>query len=341
MLERFSIKLQRYRIPLLIAVFAVACLIPFCVQSAYVLRICVVALMNIILALSLNMMIGLLGQMSFGHAAFFGIGAYTAALLSTKLKLPAELTFPAAMAMAGLFGILLGLPVLKLKGYYFVIVTMVFCEIMRIIELNWMDLTRGPLGIMAIPKPSFFGFKISSQREFYFLALILVIITLVVICNIMNSRIGYAIMAIRDDELAASSMGVDIFKYKILVFVISSCFAGLAGALYAQYTGYIDPTSFTNNKSNELLVMVIFGGLGNLLGSFIGAITLSVVPELLRGLATYRQLIYGIVLVLLMMVRPDGLLGSINFKYLGQRDRCLQGQDKNREKRRTFPWKKC
>lgn len=340
MLEHFCTRLQRRRVPLLTGALLIACLLPFCVESTYVLRICVVAQMNLILVLSLNMMIGLLGQMSFGHAAFFGIGAYTAALLSTRLKLPAELTFPAAMVVAGMFGVLLGLPVLKLKGYYFVIVTMVFCEIMRIVELNWMDLTRGPLGIMAIPKPSFFGLKIASQRGFYFLALVLVILTVVVIRNIMNSRIGHAILAVRDDELAASSMGVDVFKYKILVFVVSSCFAGLAGALYAQYTGYIDPTSFTNNKSNELLVMVIFGGLGNMVGSFIGAITLSVIPELLRGMSTYRQLIYGVVLVLLMMVKPDGLLGSVNFKYLGQRDK-MQKAVSDHEKKGGFPWKRC
>lgn len=339
-LENICVKIQRYRKAWIIAALTAACLLPFCVSSAYVLRICIVAQMNIILVLSLNMMTGLLGQMSFGHAAFFGIGAYTAAILSTRLALPAQLTFPAAMMVAGVFGILLGLPVLKLKGYYFVIVTMVFCEIMRIIELNWMDLTRGPLGIMSIPKPQFFGIKITSQIGFYFLALILVILTVIVIFNIMNSRIGYAVLAIRDDELAASSMGVDVFKYKILVFIVSSCFAGLAGALYAQYTGYIDPTSFTNNKSNELLVMVIFGGLGNMLGSFIGAITLSIVPELLRGMSTYRQLIYGIVLVLLMMLRPDGLLGSIRFKYLGQRFEA-DNVKYQQKKRRIFPWKKC
>lgn len=341
MLESLCTKTQHHRVPFTAAVLVIACLIPFCVKSTYVLRICVVAQMNIILVLSLNMMTGLLGQMSFGHAAFFGIGSYTAALLSTRLDLPAHLTFPAAMIMAGLFGILLGLPVLKLKGYYFVIVTMVFCEIMRIVELNWMDLTRGPLGIMAIPKPEFFGFQIRSQTGFYFLALVLVIFTVVVISNIMNSNIGRAILAVRDDELAASSMGIDIFKYKILVFVVSSCFAGLAGALYAQYTGYIDPTSFTNNKSNELLVMVIFGGLGNMVGSFIGAITLSIVPELLRGLSIYRQLIYGLVLVLLMMVRPDGLLGAINFKYLGQRDKGEESSKDSRKKRRSAPWNKC
>ena len=339
MLEGFCTKLQRHHIAITGAVLVITCLIPFCVTSTYVLRICVVAQMNIILVLSLNMMTGLLGQMSFGHAAFFGIGAYTAAILSTKLNMPAQVTFPAAMVVAGLFGILLGLPTLKLKGYYFVIVTMVFCEIMRIVELNWMEVTSGPLGILSSPKPGFFGLRISTQREFYFLALALVILTVIVIRNIMNSRIGYAILAVRDDEVAAESMGINIFRYKILVFAVSSCFAGLAGALYAQYTGYIDPTSFTNNKSNELLVMVIFGGLGNLVGSFIGAITLSVIPELLRGLSTYRQLIYGIILVVLMMVKPDGLLGAVNFKYLGQRDKLKPLKDGGK-KRGAIWWKK-
>lgn len=146
----------------------------------------------------------------------------------------------------------------------------------------------------------------------------------------MNSRIGNAIMAIRDDELAASAMGINVFKYKVMVFVIASMLAGVAGAFYAQYTGYIDPTNFSSVKSNEMLLMVIFGGLGSTFGSFVGAIVLTVIPELLRGLSIYRQLIYGVLLVVLMMVRPQGLFGSVNFKYLAQR----LGLDKKDGKKR-------
>lgn len=257
--------------------------------------------------------------MSFGHAAFYGIGAYTAAILTVTYHVPFLIAFLAAGVAAGLFGLLLGLPVLKLKGYYFTIITMVFCEIIRVVELNWMSLTRGPLGIMAIPKPAIFGYVFSTPLRIYFFMLVLVILSTLTVRNLMNSRIGYAILAIRDDELAAEAMGIHVFRYKMIVFIISSLMVGLAGAFYAAYTSYIDPSSFAAAQSNNMLVMVIFGGLGNTVGSFIGAIILTVLPELLRGMSQYRQLIYGVLLVVLMMVKPQGLLGDVNFKYIRQR----------------------
>lgn len=172
---------------------------------------------------------------------------------------------------------------------------------------------------MAIPKPSLFGFTVSTPTQFYFLILVLVGLSALVVHNLMNSRVGYAILAIRDDELAAEAMGIHVFRYKMLVFIISSLMVGLAGAFYASYSSYIDPSSFAAAQSNDMLVMVIFGGLGNVVGSFIGAISLSILPELLRNLMQYRQLFYGLLLVILMMVKPQGLLGDINFKYIRQR----------------------
>lgn len=319
MIDRFSEFILIHKKPLLCLVLVFTAVFPFVFPSQYVVRIATLALMYVVLTLSLNLISGMMGQVSFGHSAFFGIGAYAAALVVTRTDLNSEVAFLAAILLAGVFGALLGLPVLRLKGYYFTIVTMVFCEIIRIIELNWMSVTRGPLGIMAISKPVFFGFAIKSQKQLYFLAVIMVILAYFVVHNLMNSRIGNAIRAIRDDELAASAMGIDVFKYKVMVFVIASMLAGLAGAFYAQYTGYIDPTNFSSVKSNEMLLMVIFGGLGSAFGSFIGAIVLTVIPELLRGLSIYRQLIYGVLLVALMLVRPQGLFGSVNFKYLAQR----------------------
>jgi branched-chain amino acid transport system permease protein len=312
-------KLEKYKLPLIFAALCFAAAFPFLFTSRYTIRVATVCLMYVMITLSLNLMVGFLGQMSFGHAAFFGIGAYTSAILTTSAKAPSFFAFAAAGVMAGLFGLLLGLPVLKLKGYYFTIVTMVFCEIIRIAELNWMSLTRGPLGIMAIPKPSLFGLRITTPAHFYFLILIFVILTAIIIKNIMDSRIGHAILAVRDDELAAESMGIPIFRCKMIVFIISSLLAGIAGAFYASYTGFIDPSSFSATQSNEMLVMVIFGGLGSIAGSFIGAIALSVLPELLRGFMQYRLLIYGALLVMLMMLKPQGLLGDINFKYIRQR----------------------
>ena len=326
MLERFCEKLVKYRVPLIAAVLVASVVLPVVFPDKYVLRIATMCLLYVMITLSLNLMVGFLGQMSFGHAAFYGIGAYTTAILTTTYDVPFVPAFLAAGVVAGLFGLLLGLPVLKLKGYYFTIITMVFCEIIRVVELNWMDLTRGPLGIMAIPKPEIFGFVFGTPQRQYFFMLVLVILSAIVVRNIMNSRIGYAILAIRDDELAAGAMGIPVFRYKMIVFVISSLMVGLAGAFYACYSSYIDPSSFAASVSNNMLVMVIFGGLGNTVGSFIGAITLTVLPEMLRGLMQYRQLIYGALLVLLMMVKPQGLLGDINFKYIRQRMNMRRGK---------------
>ena len=326
MLERFCEKLVKYRVPLIAAALVASVVLPVVFPDKYVLRIATMCLLYVMITLSLNLMVGFLGQMSFGHAAFYGIGAYTTAILTTTYDVSFLPAFLAAGVVAGLFGLLLGLPVLKLKGYYFTIITMVFCEIIRVVELNWMDLTRGPLGIMAIPKPEIFGFVFGTPQRQYFFMLVLVILSAIVVRNIMNSRIGYAILAIRDDELAAGAMGIPVFRYKMIVFVISSLMVGLAGAFYACYSSYIDPSSFAASVSNNMLVMVIFGGLGNTVGSFIGAITLTVLPEMLRGLMQYRQLIYGALLVLLMMVKPQGLLGDINFKYIRQRMNMRRGK---------------
>lgn len=318
-MEKFFEFTVQHKIILLLLVLAVAIVFPFCSSNAYILRIGTMALMYVMLTLSLNLLSGILGQMSFGHAAFWGIGAYVAAILGTQFQLDGIVSFAIAGVIAGGFGLLLGLPVMHLKKQYFVIVTMVFCEIIRVIELNWMTLTGGALGIKSIPKPSFFGLQIANKLHFYYLILVLVILTTIMMKWLLSSKIGYALLSIRDDEIAASSMGINVYKYKVLTIGLSAALAGIAGAFYAHYSTYIDPTLFTNNQSNSMLVMVILGGLGNVVGSFVGAIVLTILPELLRGFELYRYVIYGVMLVFLMLVRPDGLLGSVNFKYVGQR----------------------
>ena len=190
---------------------------------------------------------------------------------------------------------------------------------MRIVEINWMSLTNGPLGIMAIPKLSVFGYTIKTQPAYYYMILILLVLTTLLVNKIIHSRMGDAILAIRDDDLAAGAMGINVFKYKTLAIVIASMLAGVAGAFYAVYTSYIDPSCFTNAVSYNMLVMVIFGGLGNMFGSFLGATVLTILPEALRGFSEYRQMVFGAMLVILMLVRPEGLFGSVNFKYIGQR----------------------
>ena len=305
---------------------------PFFVTNSYILRIMTVCMMYVMLALSINLLTGFGGLMTMGHAAFWGIGAYTGAILATKVGLGMGVSMIVAAIIAGLFSLLLGLATLRLKGYFLTIVTLGFCEIVRLVELNFSDLTGGALGISAIPKPNLFGIQISDNRGIYYIMLGLVVLAAVVIFNIVYSRIGLAIQSVRDDDIAAAAMGVNVFSSRLIAFIVSAMLAGICGAFYAHYISYISPTIFTTNESMKMLIMTIFGGLGSIPGSIIGASILTVIPEAIRVLAKYRNLIYGVIIVVLMMVKPDGLFGSINFKYMKQRQ-TLSKEEKEEVKR--------
>ncbi len=293
--------------------------VPMLNLSSYIMRILILGGIYMVLTLSLNLLTGFTGQVSLGHAAFYGIGAYTSALLSLKFGYSFLITATCGGIMAAIFGILLGSPTLKLQGSYLSIVTLGFCEIARIIELNWMSLTRGPLGLPGIPTPKIFGFTIEKDRGYYYLVVVLILITIFAIKNIINSRTGRAMIAIREDDIAAEAMGINIFKYKLLAFTISAFFAGLAGSFYAHYVTFIDPQSFTFDESIQILSMVILGGMGSIPGSIIGALVLVSIPEMLRSVQEYRMVIYGIVLVFMMLVRPQGLFGNVNFSKILKR----------------------
>ncbi|UWP60815.1 branched-chain amino acid ABC transporter permease [Ruminococcus gauvreauii] len=301
---------------LLVAVLAV---FPLMTDSSYMLRIVTICMMYVMIALSLNLLTGFLGLMTMGHAAFWGIGAYAAAILSTRAGLGMGTCMIVSAVVAGLFSLLLGLPTLRLKGYYLTVVTLGFCEIVRLVEMNSMNLTRGPLGIAGIPSPNLFGIQFTSNRSIFYVMLVLVVIAAVIVYRIVHSRIGLAVMSIREDDLAASAMGVNVFRYKIMVFIISSMIVGVAGAFYAHYINFIDPSSFTTAASMDMLIMAIFGGLGSIPGTILGASVLTILPETIRAMAQYRNLVYGIIIVVLMMIKPDGILGNVNFKYIKQR----------------------
>lgn len=294
-------------------VLIIAVAFPFITKNQYYLRIATLCLMYIVLNLGLNLVTGYMGQMSFGQAAFWGIGSYTAAILITKHGFTTIPALLCAAVVAGLFGYLVAIPTLKLRGYYLTIVTMGFCEIVRLVELNWTKFTGGPLGIMNIPSFSFFGVVFETYRSYYLIALILVAVATIVIRNMINSNYGLAIQAIRDDSDAAELMGINIVQKKRLTFVVSAVFAGVAGAFYAQYVTFIHPSIYTTAASQELIAMIIVGGLGSIPGTFLGTILLTVLPEVLRSLMQYRMLIYGALMVLMMAVKPDGIMGSINF----------------------------
>lgn len=260
--------------------------------------ILILVMVNIILTVSLNLINGITGQFSIGHAGFMAVGAYTSALLSLLAHWPFVAVLLAGMAAAAVMGLLVGIPSLRLKGDYLAIATLGFGEIIRVVLVN-LDLTGGPRGLPGIP----------AQTSF-FVAEGLAVVTVVVIANLINSAHGRAMLAVREDEVAAETMGVNATRYKVTAFVVGAAFAGLAGGLYAHYMMFIDPKSFGFFKSFEVLAMVVLGGLGSLTGSILSAAVLTYLPELLRQFAMLRMVLYSLLLIGMMLVRPQGLLGT-------------------------------
>lgn len=262
---------------------------------------------NIMLAVSLNLVTGFLGELSLGHAGFMSIGAYTAAIVTTNLRdLPMAVSFILALVLAAvlsaILGVLIGVPVLRLRGDYLAIVTLAFGEIIKSI-INVLGITGGAKGLSKIP--------LYSDYKNFTLVFIFVILTIVFISNFVKSRDGRAITAIRDNDIAAESVGIKISKYKVEAFVLAAVFAGIAGALYAHNVGIIKPSTFDYNKSIEILVIVVLGGMGNIVGSIISAIVLTILPELLRGADEFRMLLYSVVLILMMIFNNSYLKTSL------------------------------
>jgi branched-chain amino acid transport system permease protein len=307
-----------------IGALVIAALVPPLVNKPYITSIAINGMIFITLCLSLNLITGFMNITSLGHAAFYGVGAYTAAILSTRAGIGFPFTFIAAMLTAAAAGLLLGLPSLRIQGRYLAIITLGFCEITRIIELNWMSLTRGPLGIPNIPGIVLLGIKLRPVER-YFVALGMVVFTIYVIHSLLNSRLGRAITAIRDDPVAAEASGVPVFRYKLLIFSISSAFAGLAGAFYAHHISFIAPQNFSFDQSILYLGMIILGGMGSIPGSIIGALVLTIIPEMMRGLMEYRLITYGLVIVIMLIIRPSGICGGFNLKHIAQRNRFAAG----------------
>ncbi|RKO66191.1 branched-chain amino acid ABC transporter permease [Desulfofundulus salinus] len=261
----------------------------------------------IIAALGLNLITGLCGQLTFGHAAFLSIGAYTAAILTRDFHVPFLASLILGGLMAALFGVLLGIPVLKLTGDYLGIATLGFGEIVRVAFTN-MKITGGAIGLAAIPRAS----NLINVTIFVILAVAAVVL-------LENSRFGRALKAIREDEIAAEAMGINAMRYKIQAFGIGCFLAGISGGFYAHMLQYLNPNDFGFLKSFEILNFVVLGGLGSIPGTIVGTTVLTLAPEFLRFVQEYRMMIYGLLLVLMMIFRPNGLLGGVNFRRLLRR----------------------
>lgn len=249
---------------------------------------------NIILAVSLNLAAGYLGQLTLGHAGFMSVGAYVSALMSIYMNVPFIVALLVGAIAAGLIGLVIGIPVLRLKGDYLCIITLAFNEIIRVI-MNNLSITNGAKGLIGIP--------MNTNLIYVY---IFMVITIFVIYSIVKSRHGRAIISIREDETASELSGIDVGYYKVFAFAVSAIFAGLAGGLYAHYYTVILPKVFDFNKSVEILVMVVLGGMGNLKGSIIAAIVLTILPELLISFSQYRMLLYAIVLIVAMILKGTG-----------------------------------
>jgi len=273
----------------------------------YFLRILVLIGINIILALGLNITTGVTGQLSMGHAGFMSLGAYTSAILSLQFSAPFWAALLCGALVAAFFGFLIGIPTLRLEGDYLAMVTIGFAEILRVFFLNFEPGGKA-VGLSGIPQNTTFG-----------IVLLLVIIVIFFNARLLKSRLGRSMYAIRENEIAAEACGVNITRIKVLAFTIGASLGGLGGALYAHYMFFIRPQDFAFMQSIELLNMVILGGMGSIPGTILGAVILTIAPELLRIVAEYRLLFYGALLVLLMIFRPNGLLGDVRIYDLRKR----------------------
>ncbi len=296
-----------------LAIVALIALIPLFISNQYYIQVLIFIGLYSILALSLNLLNGYVGLLSIGHAAFYGIGAYA----SAKLVMEAGFPFPLAMLgsgiIAGLFGYLIAKPTLRLSGIYMTLATLGFNMIFFLVLQNWMSFTNGPLGIMDIPPPSIFGYAIESRIQYYYLIFFLLLLTIGSMQRLITCRFGRALVGIRENELAAEAMGVHTTRYKIQAFMLAAFYAGIAGSYYAHFVKYISPDSFYIYESFILLAMLALGGQGNLIGPVVGAAILIVIPEVFRFLQEYRMLVYGSVLIIMMLVRRQGLLGGKNY----------------------------
>ncbi len=278
--------------------------------NGYSLDVFTSVLFYSMLALGLNLLVGDLGLLNLGYIAFYGIGAYTYAILSTKFGIGFWSSMMLGGIVASAFSLIIAIPTLRLKGDYLAITTLGFGEIIRIVLNNWDSLTNGPNGIMNIPRPSLPWIQLSTGIRFFYLVLCFVIIQIYILSRIKRSMFGRYAVAIRENERASEMVAINTYKVKTLYFMLSAFFGGVAGVLFASKQMFVSPDSFTFIESVYVLAMVILGGMGNIAGVLLGAFTLVVLPELLREFVIYRMLIFALLLITMMLFKPNGLLGK-------------------------------
>jgi branched-chain amino acid transport system permease protein len=308
---------KRFFIPFGAAVLTLAVLFPLFV-SEYRVNVMITAMIYVVLGLGLNIVVGLAGLLDLGYVAFYAVGAYTYALLNYHYHVGFWLALPLGALVGAIFGILLGIPVLRLRGDYLAIVTLGFGEIIRLILENWGKFSFGPSGIANISRPSFFGAVITRSQGILFMYYIMIalgIFTIFVVNRLQDSRLGRSWLALREDEIACQAMGIDRMKTKLAAFALGATWAGMMGVIFAAKTAFINPASFTFLESAIILSIVVLGGMGSILGVCLGAFILILLPEELRVFSQYRLLIFGAAMVLMMVFRPQGIISNVRRSY--------------------------
>jgi branched-chain amino acid transport system permease protein len=289
------------------------------IGGGYLYQIATLALIFIILAASLNLVCGTAGLLSLGHAGFYGIGAYAAAILSTRLGLPFLVTMPAAGVVAGAIGVLVALPTMRLVSIYFAVATLGIGQMIFVVLLNWTDFTRGPMGIRGIPPIELLGWQPQTPMQQYLVVAATTMLSLWVLSRLTHSYFGNALRAVREDDQCAAAMGLDVVQLKIVAFGTSCFFAGIAGALLAHTANFISPDQFQFGESINILAMVVVGGLGSLPGAVIGCLLLIILPEALRSIGDFRMIAVGSVMFFSILLLPKGLLGEASALHLFRR----------------------
>ncbi len=302
------LRMPRWAVVAAIVAFAA---LPLVVRQFYILQTLTNAWLFGMLALSLTLIAGTIGQVSLGHAALLAIGGYTSALLALDLGVPVGLAILAAGIVTSALGTLLASPSFRLRGHYVSIATLAIGEIVALTILNWESVTRGPIGVVAIPPLSLFGYDLADATSVYWLSFAILILLALLQTRLLGSHLGRSFRAIRDDDVAARAYGLGLNRYKSLAFIFGGFAAGVSGALSAHLFSYINHETFNTQQSILALTIVILGGLGNVVGAIVGAVALVGLPEIFRIAAEYRVLIYGIVLLLLVRFRPQGLMGTV------------------------------
>ncbi len=311
---------SKHRFIAIIALCLILILLPMSINNNYIIILFDQTLISIIVLLGLNFITGLMGQMNLGTAGIMALGAYTSALLTTKLSMSPWLALVFVIFIGFVLGVGLGYPSLRIKGIYLALTTLGFSEIIRIVINNLVNLTGGPTGVRNIPSFNMFGYTIKGARPYYYFLLALTIFLIFIAVRIINSKWGRAIKAVKDNELAVEACGIKLSTIKIFAFTLCCIYGCIGGAMYGHLIGYINPTDFSFDTSIRYLMMLMIGGIGSISGNILGAFIVNMLPEFLRFLGNFYWLVFSIIILVCSVLIPNGLISVIRTVGINRKD---------------------